>query len=60
MCVLSYSPVNEELQKEKYSYVDQLPVSEIIHQVRDPYKHRSQLETLRIHEQARADIIQIF
>ncbi|KAM3604838.1 uncharacterized protein V6R79_016876 [Siganus canaliculatus] len=24
--------VNEELQKEKYSYVDQLPVSQIIHQ----------------------------
>lgn len=32
---MSYSPVNEELQKDKYSYVDQLPVSEIIHQVRD-------------------------
>lgn len=35
-CVLFLSPATEELQKEKYSYVDQLPVSEIIHQVRHP------------------------
>ncbi|KAM7400210.1 hypothetical protein PAMA_004755 [Pampus argenteus] len=29
---LEENPVNGELQKETYSYVDQLPVSEIIHQ----------------------------
>lgn len=35
VCVFGlFSPVNGELQKEKSSYVDQLPVSEIIHQVR--------------------------
>ncbi|XP_042284459.1 GPI-anchor transamidase isoform X1 [Thunnus maccoyii] len=30
---LEETPVNGELQKERYSYVDQLPVSEIIHQL---------------------------
>lgn len=58
-CV-SFSPVNGELQREKYSYVDQLPVSEIIHQVRDPYKHPGQLGTLETHEQAHVYIIQTF
>lgn len=46
-CVSSFSPVNGELQKETYSYADQLPVSEIIHQVRDPQKHQSQLRILK-------------
>lgn len=32
---LSSSPVNEEPQEETHAYVDQLPVSEIIHQVRE-------------------------
>lgn len=41
-CVpLSSSPVNEEPQEETHSYVDQLPVSEIIHQVR---KSNSEVE----------------
>ena len=49
--------MNGELQKEKNSYVDQLPVSEIIHQVRD--KQQGLLGILETHEQAGADILNI-
>lgn len=48
VCVLSFSAVNTELQTEKYSYADQLPVSEIIHQVRDSKNH-GQLGTIINH-----------
>lgn len=36
--VLFFSAMNGELQGEVHSYADQLPVSEIIHQVRDKQK----------------------
>lgn len=35
----AFSAANGELQKEVYSYSDQLPVSEIIHQVRHAHTH---------------------
>lgn len=60
VCVLSFSSVNEELQKETYSYVDQLPVSEIIHQVRDLINTGVTWEHLKPHEQAHADMSVIF
>lgn len=47
MYALCCSTVNGELQKETYSYVDQLPVSEIIHQVRDLHQHQTQVRTLK-------------
>ncbi len=56
-CVLSFSPVNRELHKEKYSYVDQLPVSEIIHQVKDSYRHQGQFGTAKPQKQACIDVI---
>lgn len=37
----SYSAVNGESHREVYSYVDQLPVSEIIHQVRLPSRQQA-------------------
>lgn len=60
VCVLSFSPMNEKPQKVTYSYVDQLPVSEIIHQVRDPHKHQGLWGHSKPHEQAHADMTLTF